>query len=261
MAMKCGICQRKTIAKSVHPPIETLPPAFVASTYFGMAVPLTLTGEDGGMRNLEALDGGPQWMTLYAPGPIARGDLFTLAIDAGPSCGRSTAAVSVIDAAPFPTDLGTISFGPPAGFLRPGGGTNGDCTPEFQVPAAQRAVSVIFPDEVLPWVSVMRVKVNGADADYGHLSRSVTPGTPTLIGQLVTDCGVSRGVHRQGIAVVLEIAGRAEVIRVDSTVDIDCSVAPPAPAAGCNVMPGTMLVLLAVWLRARRSGSCARGAG
>ena len=237
-------------------------PAFVGpnGSGFGGVVVLTRTSSDGGVATLELLGDGLGWFNLYAPGPLARGDLFTLATDAG-NCGPTTAAVSVVDAAPFPGGLGTVSLGDPSGFLRPEG-ISEYCGPEREVPAVGRAVSVSFPGEVIPWLSVMRVRVKGTDADFGHLARSVIPGRPTLIGRLTTYCGVSRGVKQQPLVVELEIAGRAELLTAESVVELDCGLAPPTPAAGCVSVPGPALLLLVLaWWRVRaRAAAGARPA-
>lgn len=234
-------------------------PAFVAATSSSSepgTLTVRLTGvADGGVRALEPLDASVrEEFTLYAPGPLARGDLLTVESDV-PTCASSlapTAAVSVIDAAPFPSEVGTVVLGEPAGTLRGAGGIRGDCRPVRELPAVKRSVSVILPDAALPWLSVARVRVNGARADFGHLARSVTPGTPTLVGEVTSDCDVTRGVHQQALTIELEIAGRGEILRAESVVPMDCSVAPPAPAAGCTAVPGSALGLLALAFCLRR---------
>lgn len=226
-------------------------PAFVGPGYSETAT-LTLreAATDAGVRELARLDGGTQFgFILYAPGPLVRGDLITLESSEG-TCGSLTpsrADVSVLEVSPFPTELGTISFGDPVGFLAQERRFDG--TPDQQIPSVRRDVLVTFPDAVLPWLSVTRVTVNFAQPSYGHLARLVTPGTPTVVGSVVTNCHQSRNTVTKPVEVALELAGSGMVPRGEATVEMDCKV---APAAGCSAVPGSVLGLLALWLARRR---------
>lgn len=229
-------------------------PAFVAPMRGG-TLTLSVAGMDGGVRELDALPGSVEYAGgLYAPGPIASGQMLTLQSSVE-SCGAATpetAVVTVLDPAPFPSAVGDVVLGEATGYLRPSGGVNADCSPESQLSAAKRSVSVILPDDALPWLSVLRVKVNGSSPAFGHLARSVTQGRPTLVGEASFDCNHNRDVVSVPLSVVLELPGRAEVVRSESMIEVDCSVAPPAPS-GCSSVPALSLGVLALWLRRRRS--------
>lgn len=229
-------------------------PAFVAPKVFD-ADRFTLRTADAGVRELTQFeDQGSYGVGLFAPGPIARGQLLILESTAN-TCGKSgtvqSVDVGVTEAAPFPSAVGEVVLGEPSGFVRPEG-VKGDCTPEAEIPAVQRSVSVILPADALPWLSLMRVKVNGSGPNFGHLARSVTLGEPTLVGHVIFDCNRSTQVVTQPLVVELEIAGRAEVVRAESMVAMDCRVAPPPPS-GCSSVPLLSLGVLAVWLARRRA--------
>lgn len=235
-------------------------PAFVAARGFSEDSKLTLR-VDGGVRELELLDGGSGSYELgfYAPGPIVRGQQLVLESNVS-TCGLSTlprSEVSVIDAAPFPTSLGEVVLGDATGYVRPEG-ANADCSPTSEFSAAKRTVSLLFPDDVTPWLALMRVRVNDARPTFGHLARSVNPGTPTLVGEISFDCNESRQKVTRELKLELEIPGRTELISATSMVEIDCSVAPPKPLpkTGCSSAPVLSLGALVLWLtrRGRRRG-------
>jgi hypothetical protein len=223
-------------------------PAFVAPVGFGDVGSLWVL-EDGGVRELERLDGGarPYFFALFAPGAIARGQQLILESDR-PTCTAAApapAAVSVIDAAPFPTELGTVSFGETSGFLN----SSRRPLPPDGAPSVKRDVQVTFPTEVHPWLSVMRVTLNGSDTTYGHLARSVTSGSPTVVGSIMVECNQSSRKITQPVDVALEIPGYAGTVHAEATTELDCSLAPPAP--GCSSVPVISLAALGLWLRRR----------
>jgi hypothetical protein len=232
-------------------------PAFVGpiDNYQQGKLTVREAGTDAGVRELEPIDGGarPYYFALFAPGPIARGQLLILESDKGtcttPAPARSE--VSVLDAAPFPAELGTISFGENVGFLnyprtyRPAIGSPQDDAE----PSVKRDVLVVFPEEVHPWLSMMRVTVNGSDSTFGHLARAVTPGTPTVAGSVVMTCLRSRDKFTKDVDVALEIPGHPDVVHVQTSTELDCGKAPPAP--GCSSVPVLSLGLLGLWLSRR----------
>ena len=222
-------------------------PAFVGPTS-GTEGTLSIL-EDGGVRALDRLDGGvPYFFALFAPGSIARGQQLILESDQRTctTAAPSRAAVSVIDAAPFPTELGEVTFGEDVGFLD----YNRRDLPQDGVPSVKRDVLVNLPTEVHPWLSVMRVTINASDTTYGHLARSVTAGTPTVVGSVVTACNRSTNKFAKSVDVALELPGYAGTVHAESTIEIDCSKAPPAP--GCSSVPVISLAALGLWLRRRR---------
>lgn len=249
VAMGAGAAPCYVIVPGDRLSVPANAPAFVAPVGFSEEGTLSVY-EDGGVRELERVDGGarPYYFALFNPGAITRGQQLILESDQRTctAAAPSRAAVSVIDAAPFPTELGEVTFGEASGFLN----SSRRPLPPDGVPSVKRDVQVTFPTEVHPWLSVMRVTLNGSDTTYGHLARSVTSGSPTVVGSITVECNQSSRKITQPVDVALEIPGYAGVVHVEATTELDCSLAPPAP--GCSSVPVISLAALGLWLRRRR---------
>lgn len=248
VAMGAGVAPCYVIVPGDRLSVPANAPAFIGPVGYSEVATLSVY-EDGGVRQLERLDGGtPYYFALFNPGAIARGQQLILESDQRTctTAAPSRAAVSVIDSAPFPTELGEVTFGEEVGFLD----YNRRDLPQDGVPSVKRDVLVNLPTETHPWLSVMRVTVNGSDTTYGHLARSVTAGTPTVVGSLVTACNGSTSKSTKPVDVALEIPGYAGTVHAESSIEVDCSKAPPAP--GCSSVPVLSLAALGLWLRRRR---------
>lgn len=194
---------------------------------------------DGGVQLLEAatlpLQPTDEYgkATLFTIGALMPGSRFRLESSEDCSVNREPAAdVHVVEAAPFPSRLGT-PLSPPAHRIEPT--TQLACSPdEFEDPSVTREVQLELDDSVRPWLSLARVhlEVNGRpkSTDFGRLARGHDGGPVVLVERLTRRC-FSDDVETWPVRLELELPGVTErPPPVEFALEMDCR--PSCAAAG-----------------------------
>src|SRR5262245_61530729 len=93
-AMGAGIAPCYSIVPGDRLSVPANAPAFIGPSNFSNVGTLSLQQADGGVRELDQLDGGRQgFFSLFAPGTVSRGDQIVLQSSVPTCAGTSSAGV------------------------------------------------------------------------------------------------------------------------------------------------------------------------